>query len=518
MSLYTSFNIAQQALAMNQSALNVVSSNISNMNTEGYSKQRLNPVSSGAMEIVGSNRTFMVSAGAQIGDISRYRDAYLDTAYRDQNSDLNFYTELSQMASIIENSMNELSGSGLSDAISQFFTASQTLKASPADSTARVNFVQKAQILCTQFNQLATSLTDKRTSLVGNTSDLQSIYESKLYGNLTDVNNKLDQLAQINDIITKSSQANTVSSDLLDQRDKVLDELSAYMPITVVQNSNNSVNLVMNGVTLVSGNVANHFDVVSGTPGDPTTIQLRNSDGDLMVLDMNDKFSTGKIAACLEMGGDELGKLSFQSMLDQVNLLANQFAAEVNAVQTYSVGGVNAMGISFDASGNPILSDFAATGGLPPLFSDKTGAGDPISALNIGVDSAIVDDYWKVAAARVDTNVVGWDPKAVGNADNATAIAAVRSANIAALGNRTPESYLTGMVSNMGASIESIEFHQKAQLSLYTSVSTQRQSAIGVNMDEELVDLVKYQRAYEASARIFSVASQIMQEIVNLGK
>ena len=517
MSLYTSFNIAQQSLLMNQSAMNVVSSNISNMNTIGYSKQRLNPTSSGYMEIVGSNRVFQVSAGAQIGDISRYRDAYLDTAYRDQNSNLKFYNELSQMASIIENSLNELSGSGLNDAISQFFTATQTLKASPSDSTARVNFVQKAQILCTQFNQLATSLNDKRTSTVGNTTDAQSIYGSKLYGNISDVNNKLDHLAQINDIITRSSQNNTVSSDLLDQRDKVLDELSEYMPITVIQNENNSVNLVVNDVTVVKGNVASHFDVVMGTPDTPSVIQLRNADGDLVIPDANSKFTSGKIAACLEMGGVEVGKLTFQNMLNQVDKLASEFATVMNEIQTYSVGGVNAMGIDFDVDGKPILSDYAGSGGLPPLFEDKTGGG-VITAKNITVTQDIIDDYWKVAAARVDTNIVGWDNKAVGNAENATKFANVRSATIPGLSNMNPESYLTSMVSNMGAAIESIEFNEKAQNSLFNSVNLQRQSAIGVNLDEELVDLVKYQRAYEASARIFNVASQIMEQMVNLGR
>ncbi len=518
MSLYTSFNIAQQSLLMNQSALNVVSSNISNMNTDGYSKQRINATSSGYMDIVGANKTFQVSAGAQIGDISRYRDAYLDTAYRDQNSNLKYYTELSQMASIIENSMNELSGSGLSDALSQFFTATQTLKASPADSTARVNFVQKAQILCTQFNQLATSFTDKRTSTVGNVTDPQSIYQSKLYGNITDVNNKLDQLAQINDIITKSTQNNIVSSDLLDQRDKVLDELSNYMPVTIVTNSNQSINLVMNGVTLVKGNVANHLDVITGTVSNPTTIQLRNENGEVIDTNLNGKFNSGKLAACLEMGGTETGKLTFQNLLDKVDKMANEFANMMNSIQQYSSGGVNAMGIVYDASGKPTLSDFSGSGGLPPLFSDRTGTSTPINAMNIGVDSAIISDYWKVAAARVDTNIPDWDPKAVGNGENAGHFAAVRNQTIPGLGNMNPESYLTTTVSNMGSAIESIQFHEKAQTSLYNSVNAQRQSAIGVNMDEELVDLVKYQRAYEASARIFNVASSIMEQIVNLGR
>ncbi len=517
MSIYTSFNIAQQALTLNQSAINVVSSNISNMNTEGYSKQKVNAVSNGSMDIIAANQTYRLSAGAQIGAISRYREAFLDTAYRDQNSNLSYYTKLSNYASVIESSLNELSGSGLSDSISSYFTSLQTLQASPSDSTARVNFVQKAQILCTQFNQLATSLSDKRSSLVGNTEDPQSIFSSELYGNLSGLNNKLTQLAEINNVITRSTQNNTVSNDLLDQRDQILDEISEYMPISVVQNDNNSVNLSINGVTVVKGNVASQFDVVAGTAANPTTIQLKNADGEVVLENANSKFTSGSVAACLEMGSASSDKLTFQSMLSQLDSLASAFAASMNEVQTYSNSGVVAMGITFDASGKPILSDFAADGGVPELFSDSSGTGT-ITAKTMKVNQAIIDDYWKVATARVDTNVVDWDPKAVGNAENVRAFSAIRNSTLTGLGNMTAESYLTNVVSNMGSAIESIEFNTKAQNSLYDSIDTQRQSAIGVNLDEELVDLVKYQRAYEASARIFTVASEIMQQMVNLGR
>lgn len=538
MSLYTSFNIAQQALLMNQSAMNVVSSNISNMNTQGYSKQRLNPESSGYMEIAGGNKMFQVSAGAQIGDISRFRDQYLDDSYRNQNASLQYYNELYSMASTIENSVNELSGSGLQDAISQFFTAVQTLQATPADSTARVNYVQKAQVLCTQFNELAQTLTNNRTATVGNTTDLQSIYSTKLYGNITDLNNKLSQLGEINNKIVGCSLNNSAPNDLLDQRDKLLDDISQYIPISISMNKNNSVNLTMNGTTLVQGGDVSKFDVVNGTktvagvvvpdPDTPSIVQLRNSSGSLVVPNMNDQFGKGKIAAYLEMGGVASGKLTYQNMLDKVDTLAGQFAGVINGIQQYDDGaGTKAMGIVFDASNNPTLTNFPDASGnsqLPLIFTDGTNTVPPvIKAINIAVSSGVSSDPWKIAAARVSTldgsgNPIVWDPKSVGNAENIKAMAKVRNQSILGLQNMNPEAYLTTTVSNMGAAIETMDFSQKSQSSLFTSANLQRQSAIGVNLDEELVDLVKYQKAYEASARIFSVASSLMDTIVNLGR
>lgn len=513
-SLYTTFNIAQQALLMNQAAMNVVSNNIANMNTAGYSKQRVDQVNCGYNEIRGLNQNYQIGGGAQIGDIVRYRDKYLDTSFREQTSNLSFFTELYNMASTIESSLNELSGSGLQDALSQFFTASETLNSKPADSTARVNFVQKAQVLCTQFNQVATTLSGNRTATVGNTTDPQSIYNSKLYIELGDLNNKMDQLAQINDNIVKSSVSNSAPNALLDQRDKLLDELSALAPIHITYNENNSINLSMNGITLVEGNKANHFDVTMGDNNNPTTVQLESPDGTVLNPNMNNKFVRGSIAAYLEMGGNDANKLSYQNMLNKVNDLASEFADSFNAIQQFDdLAGNKALAIGFDADGKQILSDY---GGLPPLFDTEDGS--PISALNISVNNVIEGDHWRIAAARADVTAADYDEKAVGNAENVKLMSAVRKNGIVALNNMSPETFLTTAVSNMGASIETIKFNQKSQAALYQSANTERQSAMGVSLDEELVDLVKYQRAYEASARVFSVASSIMEQIVNLGR
>lgn len=525
MSLYSSFNIAQKSLLLNQSALSVVSNNIANMNTTGYSKQRLDQEASGEIQIQGANSTsYQISEGAQIGNIVRYRQEYLDTSYRDQNADVNYFSQLKSMAGIIESSLNELSGSGLQDSISQFFTAVTTLNSNPADSTARTNFVQKAQILCTQFNQVAQNLDQNRTLTVGKVGDSQSLVSSKVAIDITDVNNKLDQLSKINDTIVKTSAQGTIPNDLLDQRDNLLDEISAYMPVTTTSNENGSINLSLNGLTLVKGNVTNKLEIVQGTADNPVTINLIDSKGDSISDNINGRFTSGRIASYLEMGGNVSGKLSYQSMMTQLDKLASGFATAINDIQTYSVGNVKAMAIDFDANGKQFLSDYttAPDTGLPDIFSNKNGAG-PITALNMSVNSEISASYWKIATARVDADTTdpSWETTgkwAVGNTDNIKLFGAVRNKSIGTLNDMTPENYLTSAVTDMGSKIETINFNFKSENSVFQSINTERQSAIGVNMDEELVDLVKYQRAYEASARIFNTASSLLETLVNLGR
>lgn len=533
-SIYTSFNIAQQSLLLNQSAINIVSTNISNMDTEGYSKQRLNSIPNGSMKINGANKTYNITAGAQIGDIQRYRDQYLDTSFRDETAKMNYYSESYNMASSIESAVNEFSGSGLQDALTQFYTSMQTLNSAPGNSTYRVGFVTKAQVLCTQLNQVASTLEQGRTATVGSATDDNSIEQSKLASSIKATNDYLTQIAEVNTKIVKSSLSGSVPNDLLDQRDKLLDQVSQYIPISTKDNANGSIDVSMNGMTLVKGTTANQFKVVpSHSDNDPSTIELLNDQGVVSNSNINSSFTTGKVGAYLDLGSNTSGTFSYKTMLNQLNTFASEFANAVNSVQQYNDGTKKAMGIAVDSSGNQTLTDFTAAGGkgVPKIF---TGTGDdgygspspqPITAATIKLSDAITTTdpvsgnagYWKIAAARTNPTAADFDPKSVGNGDNISAMYGLNSKSVAGLGGMDPSSYLTNAETNMGSEISSLKFNATSETSLYNSANTQRESAIGVNMDEELVDLVKYQRAYEASARIFSTSSEILKELVNLG-
>ncbi len=516
MTLFTSLNIAKQALALNQVALNIVSSNITNMDNENYSKQRVEMVSGGTITVNGKYTTTQATAGAQIGSIARYRQAYLDNEYRSQSSDYSYYNELATQASKIETVFTgELSGGGLQDAMTDFVSACETLNSDPKNETYRTNFLQKAQILCTQFNQAATTLTNARTDLVGNTSDSSSIRQSLLYTGLTEVNSKLEQLAGINSKIIQATSNGTVSNDLLDQRDALLDDISEYIPVQVTETANSSVTLTMNGVTLVQGTHANSFDVTMGTDDTPTVVQLFDSEGNLINKNVNSAIDSGMLGAYLEMGSGT-SDFSYQSVLDDLNNLANTFATAVNAVQTYDDGTNQAMAIDHDADGKAFLSDYSADGGLPEMFETSDASGT-ITAANIKVSADISSNYWKIATARVDTSGT-WDSSSVGNAQNVKLMSSVYSKSTTSLNNMSPESFLTNMVSGIGSSIETIAFNQSSQASLYDAAGSARQSAIGVNLNEELVDLTKYQRAFQAASRIFTTTSEIMDELVNLGR
>lgn len=529
MTLGASFNISVQSLIANQTAMSVVSNNIANMNTEGYSKQRVNFAEAGYTNTAGTyGNNLSIGTGVVISNIQRYRDSYLDEDYRTQNSDSNFYNQLSSMASTIEGSLNEIQDGGIEDAFSAFYSSLSQLTSNPSNSTYRMDFVQKAQSLCDKFNQTSDTLTEARKLAVGDINDASTVFDSKVATSVDTVNEKLKNLQDLNEqIMTTTSLDGTISSTLLDKRDSLLDELSQYIPIQTSTNPNNNfVSVSMNGVSLIDSSGVKQLSVAVGDANNPTTVQLKDEKGTVVNTNVNDQIDSGTIGAYLQMGGDSTTELTYKSMLDKLDTLASVFANTMNAIQTYddtAGSGVQAMAIGTDpVTGEQILSDY---GGLPNLFTDDTGTtATTVTAGNIQVSDAIKNDYWQIATARVDTvtdadadGTPDYDPRSIGNAENAKLFSSAKSTPIVGLGNQTMGNYLTSTVSNMGIKIESLNNKAETQDAVLTNANTKRQSAIGVNLDEELSDLIKFQRAYEASARVFNVTNEILQTLVSLG-
>ena len=162
----------------------------------------------------------------------------------------------------------------------------------------------------------------------------------------------------------------------------------------------------------------------------------------------------------------------------------------------------------------------AATGELKLAKSTEnlfvSSDGNPINASNIKINDVILSNPNEIAAARVD--ITNYDEFEVGNNDNIKLMIEARDTNNAELNNTSVDKFLTSIVSNIGTKTANIKSDYEISQSTKTVVETERQNKIGVNLDEELMDLVKYQTGYQAASRIFNVTSELMITLVNLGK
>ena len=189
------------------------------------------------------------------------------------------------------------------------------------------------------------------------------------------------------------------------------------------------------------------------------------------------------------------------------------FAEEMNRIQTQA-----------DANGIPMYigPDGTLLESTIPLFVTKDGTGN-FTAGNIQINQAVIDNPTLVATARLDPNAADFDDRAVGNASNMKEFNSLASKKLAGLSLSDPAGeglslidYLSSLVSKIGSGIDSIKSAGDAQNAVVDQIQAQRDQLYGVDLNEELADLIKYQRAYEASAKMFTTSNELMQTIIQM--
>lgn len=519
MSLVSSMNIAQQALSVNQAAITVISNNISNVDTEGYSKLRINQSAIVNTTPSAGNATSQAEScsGVKISSVTRYADPYLQSYYRQENTTYSYLDEYSNVASNIQDLTNELNGTGLADSLTNFYAAVDELNSDPSDITARENYVQQAQNVCTVFNSTSSNLSSIQTSLVGDFNTAGSLESSQIAGNITDVNSLISQISDVNTGIIKTNSANSSSSSLLDQRDALLTKLSALIPADVTENANGTVNIALGDVDLLKGtSVMGEFSVESVNATPPVAVNFTQNNGNK--IDVTSRIDSGSIGAILDVTGSDSSKLTISGVLKSLDAMAASFATTLNDIQNGDPNNDGTVALGMDKTSKKLIESDPT---LDLLVSDDAST-TTIKASNISVNSTITNDPYLVSTARLDKTAYEADPTAyenqTGNSSNVTLILNSRTKTDSTLGDLSLEGYLSSSVSNIGSKVSDIETSLKNQNLVLKEVKSNLQSATGVNLDEELVDLVKYQRAYQAAARIFSVCNDLMGELVNLGK
>ena len=513
MSLSASMNIGLGALNVNQAAINVVSNNIANMNTQGYSKQRAeleNLKGYSAIANSAGKRNY-IGNGVTIAKISSYRDIYMDRNFRNENSQYKLSETLYDYASNIETIMNEYKDGGIKNALEKFYDAAQSLASDPSNSVYRTNFANQAQNVGKMFNSLHSNLSEKRAEIVGDVNAPGSLASSMTGVAVDEVNEKLQSLADLNYKIIIAEAKGNGSASLRDERSRLLDEISSQIPTTVTENSNGTVNLYIGDMRLVKGaKLECTLEATVGDDATPAVINILDDQGNVKFANVNDKIDGGQIGGYLKMGSSEPNTLSYANVISQLNQLASGFANDLNSIQKYANGNMQAMKIEVDAA----TGELKLSQATEDLFVSSDG--NPIDASNIKINDIILSNPNEIAASRVD--ITNYDEFEVGNSDNIKLMIEARDTNNADLGNTSVDKFLTSIVSNIGTKTANIKSDYEVNQSTKTVVENERQNKIGVNLDEELMDLVRYQTGYQAASRIFNVTSELMMTMVNLGK
>ena len=513
MSVNQAMSITLDSMKNNQMALSVVSHNIANLNTKGYVKERVD-FSEDRFSVNSNSAISKIRAmnGADIASLTNYADNAKFKGVVNSNTDAQYYNGLADALSDLEDVADDLGDNGLNALLNDFFTASANLEQFPSDLSTRQQYIMALDNVCDKFNYI----TDRYDSIQD--EQYQEVSEAAF-----NLNSLFNDLATLNLAHVKSGQSSATQSQI----NEILSEISSYGNISYTQNSNGSYNLNFAGVDVVRGNEV-LYEVTSDFDKDatePLTISLKSiKEGGS--ININEQINTGSLKGKIDFLNGTSSTVGFSTVSDMkaaIKSAENAFANALNEIQTYkdtSDGNKIYAAYITSKDGNLVLAadeNDPTIPATPPelLVFDSNG--------KIKVNSEVMENPFYVAAARIDLNNYeeGEDwTQSIGNADNAGYMTALQNEKICSFGsgtnNCTLSQFLINNAAKNGMDLASME--NKAEL--YQGIADQSANdyndAVGVNLDEELADMIKYQRAFEASAAVFSAANNMMQLIINM--
>ena len=515
MSTFHGLETARRGMVAQQNALYTTGHNISNANTAGYSRQRVNFQATTPFPVASINQQKMagqMGTGVEAGSVQRVRESFLDVQYRSENSKLGYWQTRANGLDKMEQIMNEPSESGLSKTMDRFWQSLQDLAVNLEDSGARSVVRQRGQAVVETFQYLSQSLTA-----------VQNDIGHEISVSIKSMNSISKQVADINKQIAEIEPHGYLPNDLYDERDRLLDQLSSFADIkidhvksggnalavaegmvnvSIVDKNGNTVSLI-NGTSFKNLSVApasdSDGDGVSDLPSGPitdvriggTSIDLRSSNGSLKgLIDSYGYVENGVV------------KGTYPAMLDNLDKMAYSFAVQFNEVH---------------ASGYTLASSSTASVNGINFFADL-GDSYKGAALRISLSSDL-DDLNNIA--------VSTEANQAGNGQNALNLAEVKNVNYTSVTNPkadgkvlpitagTIQSFYESIIGRMGVdSQESIRLRDNSQV-LRDSVDMNRQSVSGVSLDEEMTNMIKFQHAYNASARNLTVIDEMLDTIIN---
>lgn len=518
-STFAGFTTAQLGMAASQRALDVTGQNIANINTQGYTRQRLDicSINNTGASIYGSRNGAKVGYGVEITGISQLRDPFLDIQYRNQMSKLGTTDAQAAGYEQLTNIFDEASLDGVRAALRDISSALQKYSEEPnakeIDTTVRSNM----QILLNLFHD--------------NANRLQDVKENMAYGfesnDVADVNQMLENIAELNKNITNSQILGNPALELKDQRNDLLDQLSSYLPITVKYEPRQ----IAPGQTIEVPNVyytggdGKTFTLVSDTDcgylradasGHPVTLSLTGVEGGGLT-DITDTLLSGTLKGTLdilnESGAFDRSPTSingvgyYEQALDSlVNTFATAFNKMNAAVQTDADGNVQ-----YGPDGKPVMIN-------RPLFEIKDGAQPPFTASNIKIADAWMNGEYGIT---ISTNIVN---DKVGSTDTSNILNMINLLkDPQQFKNNGGVTFFTGSFYDCFAGIEntlaidlkSANTTLQNQVTVLNQTANARDSVSGVQLDEEGMDLMHYNQSYTAAARFMTTLDEALDTLIN---
>ncbi|WP_310598921.1 flagellar hook-associated protein FlgK [Desulfobulbus sp.] len=461
-SLLNALNAGKTSLLTNQKSIEITGNNIANVNTPGYSRQTAQLSNVPSLNF----GNFFIGQGVTVSDVSRDYNVFINRQLQSKTIDYGEETGKSSSLAELERIFN-VSGSNLAGQINDFFDAWQQLAANPSGQVERDAVIQRGQLLGGAFASITNEL-----------DTIEQNINSEIVAGVSTINKQLTEIAQLNERIHLVETSGQSANSARDQRDLIIKDLSETLGVQTYPDNMGMICVQLpGGQPLVLGGTAATISTVTNGTDVNLQLNIAGATRDIGLDNMGGKFK----------GMFEMRDVFMEGLRDDLNTLAVDLSTAVN---TEHVAGYGADGVT----GRLFFDDISA---LPP---------DQEASRNFKV---ALTDSSQVAAA-------GNPEAAPGDNENALRIGQLESSRKVNGTNETFDTFFSQMVATVGIEAARNDLALSGAKDATIQLQNLRDGYSGVSLEEEMIDLIQFQRGFQSSAKFLSTVDELMNSLIQM--
>lgn len=447
--------------------------NIANANTEGFTRQRIQSEAEASKQIAGQGGMY-VGQGAKVSRIERINDDYIEKQLREGGRDLSYHEEKQVSLNQIEDVFNEMNGDGLNRIVAKFYNDFRKLGNEPSSEAIRQSVRESSQAMVNDFRRLRNEVDNVRGHI-----------DNRIDGNMKELNGLAKELSTLNSRIRQAEVQGSDANDLRDRRDVTIKKINSFVDVSSHKDNEGNINVDIKGVgPLVTGSQVQEYSVarmaaVAETGSPENALQISRSA--FSNQNITSQFKGGKLGALIETRDKTVS-----SVLQKLDELAFNVANAVNEIHQKGFTRDGKTGVDF----------------FKPVGSVE-GA-----SRNLSLSDDIHESVGNIAVAL--------QADAPGDNRNALAIANLQNVHLMNGGHTTVDDFYNSIVSDVGVSSARNREALGQQQGILTQLNKVRDQVSGVSIDEETTNLMQFQHAFDASARVIKIADDMMDTVLKL--
>ena len=555
---FAGLNTMVRGIMANQLSLDTTGHNITNAGTEGYSRQVVTLATTNSEQRAGYHGTVIVGTGVDALAINRARDVYADIQYRNENPNQQYYKTLSVNYDKLETIFDDSRNLGIEESINKFYQTWVDLSTTASNAASRTQVIEQGRELSDRIQSATAELQEQ----------IRSEYED-ISAELKQIDDLLEEISSYNNQVLTQEVTGAQANDLRDRRDYAVDKLSDYLDISVTENSFGAYQINSGGVTLVNGPTRAHLVMSDGVSSSVYGVDYGVTDYNIKVKESNIVFipQSGTLKARLDAIAedkdyiDKMANLSsflLSTFNDQhkqgwdldgnagINFfgqtdLSYQYRYDPNTKSNYlyrydpddatngellsGVQIINALEINVKFNENQGNRYLAATTSKQQDSNDEwvdfawgNRTGDGTNAVymselfNISMETILSDNkanalvYKNSLLRNTDGELIDEDGNVV-TADNAVYATSMSKLSINA--------YYQQSMSYLGINAYSVDVNYEAMQNVMTQIQNWRDSMAGVDWNEELTNMIKFQKGFSSCSRCLNAMDECLDRLVN---